>query len=334
MPDLFDDDDDAATGAASPGTGLLGGGLPAAVQAAMVVVKAPVGTSLDSIPSPRPPQGEGELTPGEKEALEACKAGMNNLQNAFWVAGKSLETMSVGNLHRNEGVVSFADFVWEGWEVSESQAHRLMKEWRIGEALAGMGWRPRESQVRELTDLKTSAGDQAAVAVYDAVGRGSKRVTAKLLGEVVRELPPISSQTPLAEVRQMVQEVLTARSRPQEHASRAAAANTIQGSAKRDDEVQDITSFGKEPSSSPNSPIGESGSQPSNPKESTDSRGDDIRRLAATLDDLRGVERRISKPAVKRALAHDAERTEVLMTQIDDVLNRIGRAIAVRRVDA
>ncbi|MFD1277888.1 hypothetical protein ACFQ51_55815 [Streptomyces kaempferi] len=119
---------------------------------------------------------------------------MNNLQTAFWVAGKSLETMKTGNLHRNEGVPNFGDYVMDTWEVSESQAHRLMDAWRIGEALAAMSWMPREAQIRELTDVRNESGDQAAVAVYDTVARSVRRVTAKLLSEVVRELPPLPRQ--------------------------------------------------------------------------------------------------------------------------------------------
>ncbi|MFE2473154.1 hypothetical protein [Streptomyces mirabilis] len=325
----FDDDEDEVTGGTGTvGTGLLGGGLPAVVQAASVVVQAPVGTTLGSIPNPRPPAGDGELTPQEQEALTACKAGMNNLQTAFWVAGKSLETMKTGNLHRNEGVPNFGDYVMDTWEVSESQTHRLMDAWRIGEALAAMGWTPREAQIRELTDVRNESGDQAAVAVYDTVARSVRRVTAKLLSEVVRELPPLPRQASSADVRKLVQEILAARA-----AATAASQTSPTGVPASNGGVPNITSIGKEPTGE-NSPIGESGSEPSNPKGSGDSGGDDIRRLAAALDDLRGVERRLSKPAVKRALAHDSERTEALMKQIDEALNRIGRTIAVRRTDA
>ncbi|MGW4985371.1 hypothetical protein [Streptomyces mirabilis] len=252
---------------------------------------------------------------------------MNNLQTAFWVAGKSLETMKTGNLHRGEGVPNFADYVMDTWEVSESQAHRLMDAWRIGEALAAMGWTPREAQIRELTDVRNESGDQAAVAVYDTVARSVRRVTAKLLSEVVRELPPLPRQASPADVRKLVQEILTARA-----AATAASQTPPTGVPAPNGGVPNITSIGKEPTGE-NSPIGESGSEPSNPKGSGDN-GGEIRRLAAALDDLRGVERRLSKPAVKRALAYDAERTEALMKQIDEALNRIGRTIAVRRADA
>ncbi|CAM5670818.1 hypothetical protein SANTM175S_02693 [Streptomyces antimycoticus] len=55
MGDLFDADDDAGT--ARLGTGLMGGGLPAIHQQAAVVIKAPVGTTLASIPGPAPCRG-------------------------------------------------------------------------------------------------------------------------------------------------------------------------------------------------------------------------------------------------------------------------------------
>lgn len=320
MDDLFGDDGD------EPQKGLMGNGVATAVQSAQVVIKAPVGTTLESIPAPRPPESEGELTASEREAFEACKAGMTNLQNAFWVAGKSLETMKVGSLHRDEGVPNFAEFVWVTWEVSEAQAHRLMDEWRIGEALALMGWKPRESQVRELTDLRNQAGDQAAVAVYDAVARSGQRVTAKLLSEVVRELPPLPAQAEPADVRQRVQAVLASRA----EAAESGARKTSKKDA--DEPVPDITSFGKG-SSGANSPIGESSPQASSPKKSGGP-GDDIRKLAAALNDLRVVGRRLTKPAVKRALEHDPEGTSALLKEFDEVLNGIGRTVAVRRTDS
>ena len=54
----FDDD---PTDTTERPKGLLGGGLPAVLQDATVVVRAPVGTTLESIPAPRPPAGEDEL---------------------------------------------------------------------------------------------------------------------------------------------------------------------------------------------------------------------------------------------------------------------------------
>ncbi|WP_351233290.1 hypothetical protein [Streptomyces sp. NPDC002133] len=329
MTGVFDDDQ---TEVVRPGKGLLGGGVPAMFQEATVVVKAPVGTTLDSIPAPRPPAGEGDLTPAEKETLEACKAGMNNLHNAFWVAGKSLETMQTGNLHRNEGFGNFAEFVWDSWEISESQVYRLMDEWRIGEALSQLGHRPRESQVRELTDIKQVAGDRAAVAVYDAVARTGKRVTAKLLGDVARQLPPLTRDSSPAEIGRMVRDVLAP---PSAHPAATGAQSLgessvgqVADSASHADgtPVQNITSLGQ----AGDSPIGESSGQASNTKGSV-SASADLQRLNETWALLREASRSISKPAVKRALDEAPETTEPLLREIDSELNKIGRAIAVRR---
>ncbi|MEW2471070.1 hypothetical protein AB0919_39725 [Streptomyces sp. NPDC046994] len=328
MTGVFDDD---PTEQPRPGKGLLGIGAPAMFQEATVVVKAPVGTTLDSIPAPRPPEGEGELTPQEQNTLEACRAGMNNLHNAFWVAGKSLETMATGNLHRNEGFGSFSEFVWVSWEISESQTYRLMDEWRIGESLSQLGHRPRESQVRELADIKKTAGDRAAVAVYDAVARTGKRVTAKLLSDVTRRLPPLTPDSSPAEIGQLVRGILA----PPPPASEAAASSSAQlvGDGEQrmdgtgaDGSVPSITSVG----GNIDSPIGESATQ------SSDSGGSgsgsvDLDRLRETLVLLREAARSISKPVARRALEEAPEAAQAVLVEIDDNLNRIGRAVAVRR---
>ncbi|MFF7764204.1 hypothetical protein [Streptomyces griseorubiginosus] len=333
MPGAFDDDPNDI--AVRP-KGLLGNGLPAALHEANVIVRAPVGTTLESIPAPRPPAGEGELTPEEEKAFEACKAGVDNLHKAFWIAGKSLETMAAGNLHRNSGHPNFADFVRFTWDISESQVYRLIDEWRIGEALSQLGWHPRESQVRELTDLKASAGDKAAVAVYDAVARTGKRVTANLLKEVTRRLPPLTSDATQAEIGQMVRGILApppahevpAESKPETAAVTGAGAEQSASSVASGPEgpVHNITTVG----GGENSPIGESSPQASNPKGSTGSSAD-LDRLTETLALLREAERGLSKPAVRRAVEADPAAAATVLSEIDSTLNRLGRMVAVRR---
>ncbi|GAA2523228.1 hypothetical protein [Streptomyces longisporus] len=331
MSGAFDDD---PTDTAVRPKGLLGSGLPGVLQEANVVVKAPVGTTLESIPAPRPPASEGELTPDEEKTFQACRAGMDNLHKAFWIAGKSLETMATGNLHRNSGHPNFADFVWVSWEISESQVYRLMDEWRIGEALSQMGWHPRESQVRQLVDIKNAAGDRAAVAVYDAVARTGKRVTANLLAEVTRRLPPLTSEATPGEIGQMVRGVLAPPPAPEPLAGAAesedageakAAGEGVNGS---EGSVHNITTIGGQP----DSPIGESGPQASNPKGSAGNSAD-LDRLNETLALLREAERGISKPAVRRALEESPAAAATALSEIENLLNKIGRAVAVRRPD-
>ncbi|MDX3763843.1 hypothetical protein [Streptomyces sp. AK02-04a] len=327
MTGVFDEDLDDEV---RPGKGLLGGGVPQVFQEATVVVRAPVGTTLDSIPAPRPPEGEGELTPQEKETLEACKAGMNNLHNAFWVAGKSLETMQTGNLHRDEGFANFAEFVWITWEISESQVYRLIDEWWIGEALSQLGHRPRESQIRELTDIKNAAGGEAAVVVYDAVARSTRRVTAKLLGDVARRLPPLTPDSSPADIRRMVRDVLgrpPAQAEGTQSLGESDGAKSVDTSSHGDGSmVHDITSLGKYG----DSPVGESGPQAGNSKGS-DAESMDLQRLNETLALLREASRNISKPGVKRALDQAPETAVVVLAEIESLLNKIGRTVAIRR---
>ncbi|WP_331736776.1 hypothetical protein OG426_55355 (plasmid) [Streptomyces canus] len=333
MPGAFDDD---PTETALRPKGLLGGGVSSVLQEAHVVVRAPVGTTLESIPAPRPPAGEGELTPDEEKAFEACKAGVDNLHKAFWIAGKSLETMAAGNLHRNSGHPNFADFVRYTWDISESQVYRLIDEWRIGEALSQLGWHPRESQVRELTDIKASAGDKAAVAVYDAVARTGKRVTANLLKDVTRRLPPLTPDATQAEIGQMVRGILTppparevaAESKPESAATAGTDAERSLSSVMAGPEgpVHNITTVGGQE----NSPIGESGSRASNPNGSARNSAD-LDRLNEALALLREAERGLSKPAVRRAIEAEPAAAATVLSEIDSTLNKIGRTVAVRR---
>ncbi|EST18021.1 hypothetical protein [Streptomyces roseochromogenus] len=325
----FDDD---PTDATRP-KGLLGNGLPTVLQEATVVVKAPVGTTLESIPAPRPPAAEGELTPEEEKTFEACKAGMDNLHKAFWIAGKSLETMATGNLHRNSGHPNFADFVWVHWEISESQTYRLMDEWRIGEALSQMGWHPRESQVRKLVDIKNAAGNTAAVAVYDAVARTGKRVTASLLEDVARRLPPLTPDSSPVEIGQMVRGILAPPPPAPEPATDNEPAGDTGGAQSdpavvngTEGPVHNITTIG----GNPDSPIGESGAQASDSKGSA-VKSVDLERLNETLALLREAERGISKPAVRRALEAEPAAAAALLAEIESSLNKIGRTVAVRR---
>ncbi|MEU9412222.1 hypothetical protein AB0E08_41920 [Streptomyces sp. NPDC048281] len=328
MPGAFDDDPQDT--ALRP-KGLLGGGLPAVLQEANVVVRAPVGTTLDSIPAPRPPAGEGDLTAEEEQTLRACEAGMDNLHKAFWIAGKSLETMSAGNLHRSSGHPNFAEYVWVKWEISESQVYRLMDEWRIGEALSQLGWSPRESHVRQLVDIKNSTGTKAAVAVYDAVARTGKRVTANLLAEVTRQLPPLSSEASSGEIGDLVRGVLAPRPTPPAPATdlpgEGSGQQGVEGSSSSaDGTVHTITSVGGDG----NSPNGESSRQPSGANGSA-SVSDDLNRLNETLALVREAARTITKPAVRRALEQDPQTVQAVLDEIDTNLNKVGRAIAVQR---
>ncbi|MET8615871.1 hypothetical protein [Streptomyces misionensis] len=305
MTGLFDVD----TQAQQQAGGLFGGGLPAVAAAASVVVQPLPGTTLASIPAPYQPHSEDELSDQEREDLEACKAGVDNLRNAFWVAGKSLETMSTAKLHREENP-NFAEWVWERWEISESNLYRLMDEWRVGEALANLGHKPLESHVREMTELRRQTSDKIAITVYDTIARCVPRVTGEIVKAVVDKLGFLPKDADAAEVGRQVRELLNA---PEEQAD-----DTGKG-----DEVHDISSLSKD------SPNGESSRKPNDPK--ADALAvKDIERLRETLAALQEAAKKINKSAARRAAEAQPNIAVPLIEEIGAKLRQIDRAVTIR----
>lgn len=304
---LFDVDEDAQQG--QGGGGLFGGGLAAAAGAATVVVKPLPGTSLGQIPAPYQPHSEDELSDQEREDFEACKAGVDNLRNAFWIAGKSFETMSVGKLHREENP-NFADWVWETWEVSESQLYRLMDEWRVGEALANLGHKPPESHVRAMTELRRQTNDKVAITVYDTIARCRPRVTGELVEKVVSGLGFLPKDAKPADIGRRVRELLEAPEKKSDVDEKSGG-------------VPDITSLGE------GSPNGESSRKPSSSK-ADPLAAKDIERLQNTLASLREAAKKVNKSAARRAVEAQPDTAVPLIQEIGSLLQQIDRAVAIR----
>ncbi|WP_331728625.1 hypothetical protein [Streptomyces anulatus] len=304
---LFDVDEEAPQGQGAGG--LFGGGLAAVAGAASVVVKPLPGTSLAQIPAPYQPHSEDELSAQEREDLEACKAGVDNLRNAFWIAGKSFETMSVGKLHREENP-NFADWVWDTWEVSESQLHRLMDEWRVGEALASLGHKPPEFHVRAMTTLRRQTSDKVAITVYDTIARCRPRVTGDLVEKVVSDLGALPKDAKPADVGRRVRDLL---STPEEEA----------GAEEKSDGVPDISSLNED------SPNGESSQEPSNSK-ADPLATKDIERLRNTLASLSEAAKKVNKAAARRAIDAQPDIAVPLIQEIGSLLQQIDRAVAIK----
>jgi len=304
---LFDVQTDQTAQEQQP-SGLLGGG---ATTAANVVVKPLPGTTLASIPAPYQPVSDGELTDKEKQDLQTCKAGVDNLRTAFWIAGKSLETMSKAQLHREENP-NFAEWVWDNWEISESNLHRLMDEWRVGEALANLGHKPAEYHVRKLTDVRNATNDKIAITIYDTIARCVPRVTGQLVETVVDRLGFLPPDVEAAEVGRRVRELLQP--------------STPQGNSERDgsgDGVPDISSVEN------GSPIGEPRPQAHN--EAGDAQIEkDIERLKSTLDALQQAAKTVNRSAARRAVDNEPDVAVPLIEEIGAQLQKIDRAVAVR----
>ncbi|MFJ4710085.1 hypothetical protein ACIP6I_35370 [Streptomyces anulatus] len=304
---LFDVDEEAQQGQGTGG--LFGGGLAAAAGAVSVVVKPLPGTSLALIPAPYQPHSEGELSDQERLDLEACKAGVDNLRNAFWIAGKSFETMSLAKLHREENP-NYADWVWDTWEVSETQLYRLMDEWRVGEALANLGHKPPESHVRAMTDLRRQTNDKVAITVYDTIARCRPRVTGNLVEKVVSDLGPLPKDAKPADIGRRVRDLLNT---PEKEL----------GTDEKSDNVPDISSLNED------SPNGESSRKPSNSK-ADDLATKDIERLRNTLASLNEAAKKVNKAAARRAIDAQPDIAVPLIKEIGSLLQQIDRAVAIK----
>ncbi|MFE7918110.1 hypothetical protein [Streptomyces sp. NPDC057398] len=306
MAGLFDVDTQAPQQQAG---GLFGGGLPAAAAGTSVVVQPLPGTTLASIPAPYRPHGTDELSDQERQDLEVCKAGVDNLHQAFWIAGKALETMSTAELHREENP-NFAEWIWENWEISESQLYRLIDEWRVGEALANLGHKPLEYHVRKMTELRRQTSDKVAITVYDTIVRCRPRVTGELVEKVVTDLGFLPKDVDAADVGRRVRELL-------------ATPEGETGTESKSDDVPDISSLGKD------SPTGEPGRKPSNSKADPLAEKD-IERLQNTLASLQEAAKKINKAAARRAVEAQPDVAVPLIQEIGSLLQQIDRAVAIR----
>lgn len=124
----------------------------------------------------------------ERNDLAVCEAAIEALRLAFWAAGKALQVIRDARLYRATHA-TFEDYVDQRWDMSRAQAYRLIEAWPLAERLSPIGDKINESQVRELLPLASRHGQDAAVAVYQAVAEADGvRVTASLLGDVVKTL--------------------------------------------------------------------------------------------------------------------------------------------------
>lgn len=169
--------------------------IAAAINSAVEAVRP----GLDKIPDPVEPAGEGDLTTEELERLELCEAGLALHKTAWFMAGKSLDTMATGKLfrrtqHKLEPERCYATI--EEWAevekgISVSKCNQWRAAWPIGEVLMAREYDAVPGQVRELVPVKHTYGLNAAVAVYVLVADtvGADKVTAARLRETVKLMP-------------------------------------------------------------------------------------------------------------------------------------------------
>ncbi|MFI5990328.1 hypothetical protein ACIBAC_00540 [Streptomyces sp. NPDC051362] len=173
--------------------------LKAAVDKAVADAVEEVRPGLDKIPDPVEPAGEGALTPEEEERFRRCNEGVALHTVAWFMLGKSLDTIATGRLFRatphklDPGRCYASIEEWAEVErgISVSKCSQLRAAWDIGEILMARGFDANPGQVRELVPVKTAYSLSAAVAVYVLVAEaaGDDKITAARIRETVKLLP-------------------------------------------------------------------------------------------------------------------------------------------------
>lgn len=147
----------------------------------------------------RPISDSPVLTSEERENLAQCEAAVDTLQWAFWLAGKALQIIRDGRLYR-AGYANFPEYTQARWNMSEGQANKLIRTWRIAEALfelasndsipIGVVRRLNQAQAWELVPVAEQYDLDAVRHVYKAtVEVDGEAVTAALIKGAVKALP-------------------------------------------------------------------------------------------------------------------------------------------------
>lgn len=151
----------------------------------------------------------------ERLELEQCELAIDHLRVAFWAAGKALQAIRDGKLYR-EQYNTFPEYLQDKWDMSESQAYRLIEAWplaeRIGTSPIGEV-RLTESHIRALMPVAKQYGDETAVTVYQTVAETpGRRVTADLLAKAAKEVPATKGAT--EKLIEKIKALLTQEERP------------------------------------------------------------------------------------------------------------------------
>jgi hypothetical protein len=126
-----------------------------------------------------------ELTSGEQQLFEQHEEIIERGLQTFYAVGYALADIRDQRLYRAE-YKTFEDYCQQRWNMSKSNANRLVQAASIVDNLAPIGVKPQnEAQVRPLAKLETAEDQQDAW--KEAVERSNGKPTAKVVGEVVQE---------------------------------------------------------------------------------------------------------------------------------------------------
>ncbi len=132
-----------------------------------------------------------QLTAPEREQLEACENTIRHHFETFAEAGKALQTIRDKRLYR-ETHLTFEEYCRRKWEMSKTQANRLIASFRVTEVVGSVsGPAPAsESQVRPLTVLNPSTQKKVWEKVVQQAKKEGQEITAKMVSDVAHKVAP------------------------------------------------------------------------------------------------------------------------------------------------
>lgn len=177
------------------------------------------------LPDPRLVENaEGPLGDDERALLTACENAIDGFRRAFISAGKALQNVRDRRLYRDD-FPTFDEYCRDRWSMTRIQADRFIREWPIAQRLIPIGFKPPESQVREIVPVHDRHGMDAAVSVYRVVAETEGvTVTAQVLHNVVSLLP---EEWDDAAAEKVIRAYLAGELQPPPAAARAVRAPTI-----------------------------------------------------------------------------------------------------------
>ncbi|MGW9440639.1 hypothetical protein [Streptomyces sp. NPDC055607] len=114
----------------------------------------------------------------ERDMLLKCESAIENLNLAFWAAGKALQIVRDTKLYREQHA-TFEEYTQTRWDMTPQYAGKLIRTWRVAEALHSakpgggletiVSKKLRYGQAWELVSLAEAHGVQAATFLYLAL---------------------------------------------------------------------------------------------------------------------------------------------------------------------
>lgn len=136
-------------------------------------------------------EAHGPLSPEEQDQLDECHRAVDNVRTAQWLHGRALEIVRRRRLFRGDGTRTWVQYLAAEHDgMSERDARRLMREWRLAKAVQEAVGKPAPpSHVRAMLDYADHTSNAQAANDYAQLRRafeaGKLRPTAQQISSRV-----------------------------------------------------------------------------------------------------------------------------------------------------